>query len=275
MTETGKPKPTRRRRLLRGAGRLLFAGMMAFAAFYWWQPWEFDLTPRKPSSPLPQVDLDAAALFTPGARVAVVVAHPDDPEFYAGGTLTQLGRAGAEILLVVATDGDKAYYPFGDHTALAKLRRSEQDAAAAEWGAKETVYLGFMDGRLRADEAVIRAIEREVRRFEPEYVLFFDAKYPPRLSHADHRRAGEAAEAALDRVRFRGWRLRFSTLGPNYFRDITRDWPAKRDLLRLHDSQFGGSKFARIEGMVRDRAADGGKQIGVAYAESFRASRSH
>lgn len=274
MPDATKPKPSRKRRLVRGAGRLLLVSAAAIGAFYWWQPWEFDLVARKPESPLPRVDPDAASLFAPGARVAVVVAHPDDPEFYAGGTLTQLGRAGAETLLIVATDGDKAYYPFGDHTALSTLRRREQDTAAGRWGAKETVYLGFMDGRLRADEAVTRAIQRELQRFAPGYVLYFDAKYPPRLSHADHRRAGQATEAALDRMRYTGWRLRFSTLGPNYFRDITADWPAKRDLLKVHHSQFGGAKFARIEGMVRDRAADAGKRIGAAYAESFRATRS-
>jgi len=37
--------------------------------------------------------------------VLAVGAHPDDCEFYAGGTLAGLARAGARVTLVVCTDG--------------------------------------------------------------------------------------------------------------------------------------------------------------------------
>ncbi len=40
-------------------------------------------------------------------RVLGVFAHPDDPEFFCGGTFARWAAEGAEITFVVATSGDK------------------------------------------------------------------------------------------------------------------------------------------------------------------------
>src|SRR5207302_10889033 len=61
-------------------------------------------------------------LFRPETRVLIVSAHPDDTEFYLGGTLLRLAEAGARLHLVVATDGDKGYYPFARPHPLLRLR---------------------------------------------------------------------------------------------------------------------------------------------------------
>jgi LmbE family N-acetylglucosaminyl deacetylase len=37
----------------------------------------------------------------------VVMAHPDDPEFLAGGTIAKLAREGREITYVIVTNGNK------------------------------------------------------------------------------------------------------------------------------------------------------------------------
>jgi LmbE family N-acetylglucosaminyl deacetylase len=46
-------------------------------------------------------------------RVLVVVAHPDDAEFGAGGTVARLVREGREVTYVIVTNGNKgsAVYP--------------------------------------------------------------------------------------------------------------------------------------------------------------------
>ncbi len=40
-------------------------------------------------------------------RVMVVTAHPDDPEFGAGGTIAKLVKEGREVTYVIVTNGNK------------------------------------------------------------------------------------------------------------------------------------------------------------------------
>ena len=40
-------------------------------------------------------------------RALVVMAHPDDPEFGAGGTAAKWSREGKEVVYVIVTDGSK------------------------------------------------------------------------------------------------------------------------------------------------------------------------
>ena len=44
---------------------------------------------------------------TASDRVMVVAAHPDDPEFLAGGTVARLVKEGRELTYVIVTNGNK------------------------------------------------------------------------------------------------------------------------------------------------------------------------
>jgi LmbE family N-acetylglucosaminyl deacetylase len=64
-------------------------------------------------------------------RVMVVTAHPDDPEFGAGGTVAKLVKEGREVTYVIVTNGnkgssDRAIAP----ERLALIREAEQRNAA-------------------------------------------------------------------------------------------------------------------------------------------------
>jgi LmbE family N-acetylglucosaminyl deacetylase len=256
----------------------------ALALFYWWQPWEFDVIPRQPPKPNPPVDPDSARLFARGTRITVITAHPDDAEFYLGGTLAKLRDAGAVLSLIVCTDGDKGYYPFEDAARNRRVRRDEQTRAAHQWGANDVVYLSYPDGRLTASDELIAKIESHLQRLKPEYVLAFDGEYPPRRSHADHRRAGDASAIAAPRVDSVKWLLKFSTIAANFYVDITDYWPEKKELLRVHHSQFvaerndfgnrivgrTGNPWPFIESLVEGAALRDGREIGVEYAEGLR-----
>jgi Uncharacterized proteins, LmbE homologs len=41
-------------------------------------------------------------------KILVILAHPDDPEFFCGATLARWARAGHEIHYLLLTCGDKA-----------------------------------------------------------------------------------------------------------------------------------------------------------------------
>src|SRR6266852_5609743 len=92
-------------------------------AAYRYQPLQFCLRPGHPPEAGPRITAEALGLFRPDTRVLIVTAHPDDTEFYLGGTLLRLAEAGARLHLIVATDGDKGYYPLARPDALRQRRR--------------------------------------------------------------------------------------------------------------------------------------------------------
>jgi len=260
------------RRWIRVATWGIGVALGGFVAFYHWQPWEVDWLGALMPEANPRSDLDSAELMKTGIRVMVVVAHPDDSEFYAGGILHALGEAGARIQLVVATDGDKDYYWFEDHEENSLIRRGEQDRATDLWRGLPPIYLGFADGRVRSNLALRRALEREIQRFEPAVILGFDAEFPRSPSHQDHRRVGQATEAAFEESRWQGWLLRMETRAPNWAFDITSRWDQKQKTVMVHESQFGPKREFILE-LIRSRAEKDGELIGAALAEGFRVTR--
>lgn len=129
--------------------------------------------------------------------VLVLVPHPDDAEFGAGGTIARLARAGARVLIVIATDGSKGALE-ADHDTLAQRRTEEARRAAAVLGAEPPIMLGHPDleldtlppGRLR--EQFIRLI----RCFRPDVVIAQDPATPGE-KHPDHCVAAWAAAEAV------------------------------------------------------------------------------
>lgn len=249
---------------------LVAVAVWVLGMIYLWAPWQFDFIKRVPPKSQPRIELEPEALIRPGARVAVITAHPDDAEFYIGGTLLQLGRAGAVVQLIVTTDGDKSYYPFEDFQWNRRVRQGEQNEATRRWKGLPPIYLGFPDGRTKSSEAEVRAIQRELDRFQPDYVLAFDAAFPPRLSHGDHRFAGSAAEVAVERSGLPVWLLRFSTQSANFWVDFSSLWDEKWALVLVHESQFGKGKDRFVYRLVRGSAERHGAESGVALAEGFR-----
>ena len=260
----------RGRRVLKGFAFVA----VALGGFYWYQPQRYDFFPRPAPDPNPPVDPDTTLLFKPGTRVSVVAAHPDDPEFFIGGTLTELSRAGCKIEIVMCTDGDKGYYPWfmTDAKENRVVRTAEQRDAASQYHA-EVVFLHEPDGRLRANNEVIAKVAQALLDFQPDYVLTFDPEYPPKVQHSDHLQSGLAAEEAVKSVSSVKWLMQFSTHAPNHFVDISDVWTAKKSLLAIHKSQFHGDRLQMVVNLVGSRAQDEGKQIGVAYAEGFRCTR--
>src|SRR5205823_6178052 len=113
-------------------------------------------------------------------------------------------------------DGDKGYQPFQDAAQNRRTRRREQDAAARAWGAQEVAYLGYHDGRVRAAPELVAQLTQELARLRPEFVLLFDAGFPPRVTHRDHLAIGAATARAARRVGGIRWLLHFSTSAPNF-----------------------------------------------------------
>jgi LmbE family N-acetylglucosaminyl deacetylase len=260
--------PDIRKRNLRR--RLWFYGTLAFAAWVGWHYVPYRIQYFQPEVPKETVQFPADRFLAKGTRVAIVTAHPDDAEFYLGGTLTRLAKTGADIQLIVCTDGDKRNYFLEDWKKTGEIRRGEQIEASKVWKGRYPVFLGFPDGGTEVDEPMIRAIGRELVRFDPQFTLIFDGDYFPKVSHGDHVNAGKAAELAMRMFHVKGWVMRFASRGPNWFSDISDVWDAKSDLLAIHRSQFYGDKLERIRGTVEAMGEKEGEIGGVNLAEGFR-----
>lgn len=137
----------------------------------------------------------------PDGPVLVVMAHPDDPEFFCGGSIARWAGEGREIFYLLLTRGDKgADEPGVDPAQLAKTRSDEQRAAARVLGVKEVRFLDYHDGELRVDQALRRDVTRVVRQIRPYTVVTSDPGnyyFFSFVNHSDHRIAGHVALDAV------------------------------------------------------------------------------
>src|SRR5713101_1064298 len=94
-------------------------------------------------------------------RAMALYAHPDDPEFFSGGTLVKWALEGKELIYVLATSGDKGTDD-QDMTAqrLIELREAEQRAAAKVTGGHTVIFLRYADGELEPNLDLRRALTR-------------------------------------------------------------------------------------------------------------------
>jgi LmbE family N-acetylglucosaminyl deacetylase len=228
--------------------------------------------------------------------VLVVVAHPDDAEFMAAGTIGKWAREGKEINYVLCTAGDKGSSDRAmPPSKLAEIRRREQREACDRLGVKELVFLNYEDGVLQNTLALRRDIVREIRRFKPDVVVCQDptmrwsGQY---INHPDHRAAGDAAldsvyPSARDALvfpellceGFEPHKVKEVYLGgssaPDVYVDIEGSIHLKVAALKAHVSQVGdGPRPDRpgwdLETVIRERAAQVGEPQGFKFAESYK-----
>ncbi|MGQ9709060.1 MAG: PIG-L deacetylase family protein [Anaerolineae bacterium] len=134
-------------------------------------------------------------------RVLVILAHPDDPEFFCGGTVARWVQEGREVIYVLATHGERGSDdPAMSPERLARIREQEQRAAARVLGVQEVVFLDYPDGSLLPTLELRRDLTRQIRRWKPHIVITCDPTVRYRsgyLNHPDHRAIGDAALDAV------------------------------------------------------------------------------
>lgn len=137
-------------------------------------------------------------------NILVILAHPDDPEFFCGGTLAKWAREGHSITYLLLTCGDKGFNPatHPDMTPekLCALRHIEQADAAKVIGANPPLFLDLPDGYLIPDLNLRRDVVREIRRHKADILVTCDpqtlfAVYG--INHPDHRACGQVVLDAV------------------------------------------------------------------------------
>lgn len=201
-----------------------------------------------PSNPPLALALGEALVSTP-RRVLALTAHPDDLEFFAGGTLRRLAQQGSQIAAVVLTDGEKR----GNWVDLAGQRQAEQLRAAALQGYDSVRFLSLPDFGLPEDPRLERAVTRAWDWVAPEVVLAFDPKeLLPQIASRDHKALGRAV-LDLARARFEtGVQVYFyGTHHPDTLVDITPVIEEKVAAVKAHRSQMVYLNDRDTSGAVR------------------------
>ncbi|HQK43174.1 MAG TPA: PIG-L family deacetylase, partial [Anaerolineaceae bacterium] len=82
--------------------------------------------------------MEQADNWAAGTTILVVLAHPDDPEFFLGGTIARWTSAGYTVKYGLLTKGERGISPeFPDSQELACVRKVEQTEAARVLGVHE------------------------------------------------------------------------------------------------------------------------------------------
>lgn len=192
--------------------------------------------------------------------ILVILAHPDDPEFFLGATIARWTHAGHRVSYCLLTRGDKgANDPSVDPLELSVRRETEQRAAAAHLGVQDVRFLDFSDGCLLPDLEARRAVTRVIREMRPDILVTCDPQNllpsDNNINHPDHRAAGQIVVDAV----FPGAgnpmffpELMAEGLHPHSVKevwlsltaqantviDVTPYWPLKLQALHEHDSQI-------------------------------------
>lgn len=188
-------------------------------------------------------------------NVLVLVPHPDDAEFYAGGLISKLAAEGARITIAVATNGNKGTLEYSSEE-LVPMRKQEATLAAREIGAEPPIFLGHPDFELdRLPAGVLREeFVRLIRTIRPDTLIAQDAFASDEV-HPDHRIVAWTASDAVNYAtlpliypqhRQEGLEPHFvldkyfyseSNRGVNYFVDISNTFDHKIAALSQHHSQ--------------------------------------
>jgi LmbE family N-acetylglucosaminyl deacetylase len=236
---------------------------------------------------------DSPDNWTDPQHILVILAHPDDPEFFCGGTLTRWARAGHTIDYCLLTCGDKGTdQRETDPDSLCALRQEEQRRAALVIGAREVRFLDWPDGYLEPTVTLRKEITRIIRSLRPDVLVTCDPQnlFPSTtygINHPDHRYAGQvvldAVFPAAGSPLYFPELLQVEGLEPyvprevwvsipaehnvNTSLDVTDWWEIKIAAIKEHKSQI--RDLAQLEERLRSRRTPDSTAEEPRYEERF------
>jgi len=162
----------------------------------------FFLRPRFEGAPPADVPAAKTAgdalLASRDTTVLVILAHPDDAEWWSGGTIASLALHN-RVVLVLGTSGDKG--AGGDVPGLGAVRERLQREGGAKLGYSDYIFLRHPDQGLADASGYPAEVLACVRRYRPATVISFDVvREGPVYHHPDHEAAGRAALAAAQEL---------------------------------------------------------------------------
>ena len=166
-------------------------------------------------------------------RLTAIMAHPDDAEIWAGGTICKHVERGDEALVIYMTATEDS------------MRGVEAARGAAILGAR-LAFVGLADGQVRDTSEACERVSDILMRIAPDILIthWIDD------GHADHANTAAIVQRVLPSVITqvrkapRVWAcdtyFSMGTRGsfvPDVFVDVTAQWPRKLAAIRAHQSQ--------------------------------------
>lgn len=220
------------------------------------------------------------------STVLVVAAHPDDEVLGCGGTIAHHADTGDQVQVLIVAEGATSRLQQRDREQatdeLSALAQATQQAGAI-LGAQGVELLDLPDNRLDSLDRLdlIKHIEERIARHQPQVVYVHHAGDV----NVDHRRLHEAVVTACRPIpgqqvrRLLSFEVASSTewqppgsspaFQPNWFVDISAQWPRKREALEVYASEMRPWPHARSLEALEHLARWRGAQVGVEAAEAF------
>jgi len=201
-----------------------------------------------------------------GRNILCVIAHPDDLELMAGGSIAKWVDGGGTVNVLTFTDG---VWTAPDGT----LMRDPEEALAEELTAAE--YMGYSVENLRFPamdlqfrDCHVLEVLRRIEKFRPDTLL---CPWSGDLHH-DHEVVARITESASRRVpRVLMGQINYylrSHFTPNIFVDISSTWEKKIKAMECFSGQWGRAGNDWYE-YLDTTSRYYGKMIGVQRAEGF------
>ena len=221
--------------------------------------------------------------------ILVVLAHPDDPEFFLGGSIARWVAKGHHIRYLLLTKGDKGAQDGSlNFDMIIKTRITEQRNAAKYLGVKSVKFLDYEDGYILPDLELRKMIVREIRVVKPNILVTCDPSnlFPSKryINHPDHRYTGQAVLDAVFPAA--GNQFFFPELigegyepheveevwmsltnQPDVELEVSEDWETRLEALKKHTSQIGDPQA--FEKYMLDRL-EVKENEPIKYSEKFR-----
>jgi LmbE family N-acetylglucosaminyl deacetylase len=223
-------------------------------------------------------------------KILVILAHPDDPEFFCGATLARWAIFGHRLCYFLLTNGNKGGGSDITPEQLKTIRQIEQQNAAKIIGVESVQYLELEDGYLVPSLELRKKIVRIIRIEKPDILVTCDPtllyNWLGRINHPDHRAAGQVVLDAVFPASGNGhffpelleneglqphtprevWVSLASN--PNVSLDVTDTWQVKLKALKEHRSQIGDP--ITFEQRMRSRRTEDSTDEDPRYTEKFR-----
>lgn len=227
-------------------------------------------------------------------RVLLIIAHPDDAEFWVGGTVARWTDDGIQVTYCVLTDGSGGGLDPGVPRAeIPSIRRAEQQQAAKLLGVSEVKFFGLAEQQLLDERRELHEnLVRGIRQVRPQRVVTWSPEWNWqrfRSSHPDHLATGAAALTAiypdagnpfaLAHLRQEEglepwtvgevWLINSPEREVNHYVDITETFDRKVAAVRAHASQVRHPDL--LPKRLRERIAQNTAAAGLAEGRSAEA----
>jgi LmbE family N-acetylglucosaminyl deacetylase len=232
-------------------------------------------------------------------RALAIGAHPDDSEFWAGGTVAAWTAAGVEVSYLVLTDGEGGGSdPAVPRADIPAIRRAEQQRAAAVLGVCDVRFLGLPEGSLIMPSRELHLeLVRAIRQIRPQRLITWSPEWNWarfRSCHPDHLATGTSVLRAVypdagnqfafpflvEREGLEPWTVRelwlLNSPHVNHYVDITETFDRKVEAVLAHASQVPDR--GRLVERLRSRIAPNTGAAGLPeerLAEAFQVVLNH